>query len=266
MTITGPALFAEDDDAAHLRLQDQLATLGEAAALDTRQRIALLCRFLAREGHAGSLAGQVTARADHAPGHFWTIAWDKGFANARSSRVILIDGDMNVVEGEGQPNPGVRFHLWIYHARPDLNAIVHSHPPAAAALSMTGQPLVAAHMDSAMFHDDCAYLPDWPGVPVANEEGRIIAGALGGKRSILLANHGILTTGTTLDEAAYLAGFLERACRMQLQAAACGGAIRPLEPERARKAHDFLLSPRLVEGTIAYWLEQTLRTDADALR
>jgi len=56
-----------------------------------------------------------------------------------------------------------------------------------------------------MLYDDVAFLPEWPGVPVADEEGRIIAEALGAKRSILLAHHGILTTGRDIVEATYLA-------------------------------------------------------------
>jgi L-fuculose-phosphate aldolase len=55
---------------------------------------------------------------------------------------------------------------------------VHTHLPYCSALSVTGQPLIAAHMDTAMFYDDCAYLPEWPGPPIGDEEGRIIHEAL----------------------------------------------------------------------------------------
>lgn len=264
MTSTSLGLLQEGEREIQARLADQLTSLGTAGELAPAQRLALSCRFLAREGHAGSLAGQVTVRSDEL-GSFRTVAWDKGFANADAGSVVRIDEEMNVLEGNGMPNPGVRFHLWIYRLRPQTGAIVHSHAPHAAALSMLGQPLVVAHMDSALFHDDCALLADWPGVPIANEEGRIISEALGDKRSILLANHGLLTVGKDLDEAVYLACLLERACKMQLRAAAAG-AIRPLDPNKARAAHDFLLSPRLIAGTVDYWLTQTLRTDPDALR
>jgi L-fuculose-phosphate aldolase len=264
MNPPSPGLLEEGEAEVQARLRDQLGSLGMARGLDLRERIALSCRLLAREGHAGSLAGQVTIRAGQ-PGSYWTTAWDKGLANAHVGSILRIDEEMNIVEGDGRPNPGVRFHMWIYHARPQARAIVHTHAPHAAALSMLGHALIAAHMDSALFHEDCALLADWPGVPIANEEGRIISEALGGKRSILLANHGLLTVGETLEGAVYLAVLLERACQMQLRAGAVG-TIRPLDPDKAREAHDFLLSPRLVAGTMDYWLEQTLRTDPDALR
>src|SRR5260370_38604704 len=85
-----------------------------------------------------------------------------------------------------------------------VTAIVHTHPPYCSALSVTGQPLVAAHMDTAMFYDDCAYLADWPGPPIGDEEGRSIHEARGDKRAILLAPHAQLDATSTIEKAASL--------------------------------------------------------------
>src|SRR3546814_6673064 len=67
-------------------------------------------------------------------------------------------------------NPATRFHLWVYKERPDVNAIVHTHSPWVSALVAARQPLVIAQMDMTPFHDDCAFLADWPGVPIARSE------------------------------------------------------------------------------------------------
>lgn len=48
---------------------------------------------------------------------------------------------------------------------------------------MLGVPLPVAHMDACIFHDDCGFLADWPGVPIDDEEGRLITEALGARRS-----------------------------------------------------------------------------------
>src|SRR5215470_11702165 len=53
-----------------------------------------------------------------------------------------------------------------------------SEPRWLQSSTVTVQPLIAAHMDTAMFYDDCAYLPEWPGPPIGDEEGRIIQEAL----------------------------------------------------------------------------------------
>jgi L-fuculose-phosphate aldolase len=216
---------------------------------EVRQKLAAACRILAAEGHESGLAGQVTARADN-PGTFWTLEFGYGFDEATAGRMVLVDEDLKPLNG-GQPNPGVRFHVWIYRKRPDVRAIVHTHAPYASALSCTSSPLKTIHMDSAMLHGS-VHLAEWPGVPVADDEGRIISGALGDSKTILLANHGLLATGTYVEEAAYLAVFFERAARMQLRAMAAGG-YREVKPGLAEEARDFLLRPSIVRATFAYW-------------
>ncbi|HEU5176227.1 MAG TPA: aldolase [Burkholderiales bacterium] len=211
--------------------------------------LAACCRILAAEGHESGLAGQVTARAEQ-PGTWWTLEFGYGFDEATAARMVLVDDDLKPLSG-GRPNPGVRFHIWIYRKRPDVQAIVHTHAPHASALAATGKPLKTIHMDSAMLHGT-AHLPDWPGVPVADDEGRIISGALGSAKTILLANHGLLAAGASVEEATYLAVFFERAARMQLMAMAAGG-FKEVKPELAEEARDFLLQPSIVRGTFAYW-------------
>ncbi len=215
----------------------------------TPELLAACCRILAKENHESGLAGQVTARAEK-PGTWWTLQFGYGFEEATAKRMVLVDEDLQPLRG-GRPNPGTRFHIWIYRNRPDIQAIVHTHAPHASALAATGKPLKTIHMDSAMLHGT-AHLPEWPGVPVADDEGRIISGALGDAKTILLANHGLLTAGASVEEATYLAVFFERAARMQLLAMAAGG-FKEVRPELAEEARAFLLQPSIVRGTFAYW-------------
>jgi len=101
-------------------------------------------------------------------------------------------------------------------------------------------------------------------VPIANEEGRIISEALGAKRSILLANHGMLTTGRSLDEALYLAIHLERACELHLRARSLG-PIKPIAHDLAVNAHSFMTKPGMIASTVDYWLRQAKARHGDAL-
>jgi L-fuculose-phosphate aldolase len=231
------------------RVSREMAQDLKAPALAPREALATACRILAAEGHESGLAGQVTARGDK-PGTWWTLEFGYGFDEATPGRMVLVDEDLRPLSG-GRPNPGVRFHVWIYRKRPDVQAIVHTHAPHASALAATGKPLRTIHMDSAMLHGS-THLAEWPGVPVADDEGRIISGALGDSKTILLANHGLLATGTYVEEAAYLAVFFERAARMQLRAMAAGG-YKEVKPELAEEARDFLLQPSIVRATFAYW-------------
>lgn len=224
----------------------------QAPALTVPQALAQACRILAAEGHESGLAGQVTARAD-VPGQYWTLPFGTGLDEADPDRMVLVDDDLNPVDpSRGVANPATRFHLWVYRTRPDVRAIIHTHPPSASALAMIGEPLKVSHMDATMFADNCAYLPKWPGLPVADDEGRIISEALGDKQCILLAHHGLLTAGTRVQEACFLAVYMERVARLQL-AAQAAGTIREIDPTLAREAGSFLRKGSIIDLTFAYW-------------
>jgi L-fuculose-phosphate aldolase len=247
----------------HARTTEQMERHLAVPPWSLRQKIALTCRILAAEGHESALAGQITTRGDR-PGTYWMLSFGLGFDEACASNIVLVDDDLNLIEGNGMVNPSNRFHLWIYRHRPHLTAIVHTHAPYCSALSVTGQPLIAAHMDTAMFYDDCAYLPEWPGPPIGDEEGRIIHEALGDKRAILLAHHGQLVATSTIEEAAVLAVFIERTARMQVLAQSIG-TVKPIDPSCAREAHDYRLQPRAVAATFHYFARRLLKQGRDVL-
>lgn len=227
-----------------------------------RQKLALAGRILAADGHGSGLAGQLSARAA-APGTYYMLRFGLGLEEASPDNLLLVDDDLNVLEGEGMPNPSNRFHLWIYRAKPHVRAIMHTHPPHVSALSMIGVPLAAAHMDTSLFHDDCAWLPDWPGTPIGDEEGRLISEAIGDKRSILLAHHGQLAACATIEEATILSIFIERAAKLQLLAMSAG-KIQPIDPQLAKEAHDYRLKERGISASFHYYARRVLREDPAA--
>ncbi|RQS13042.1 aldolase [Burkholderia sp. Bp9002] len=239
---------------AERRLESEMGESGWTV----RQKLALTCRILFDAGHDSGLAGQITCRADDA-GTYYTQRLGLGFDEISAANLLRVNEDLDVVDGEGIPNPANRFHTWIYRQRPDVNCIIHTHPTHVAALSMLEQPLVVSHMDTCPLYDDCAFLKDWPGVPVGNEEGEIISKALGDKRSILLSHHGQLVVGTTIEEACVLALLIERAAKLQLLAMSAG-TIRPVPPALAREAHDWISKPKRDAVTFDYYARRALRT------
>jgi L-fuculose-phosphate aldolase len=250
-------------DEYHAKTSANMERFFQVPDWSPQQKMALACRMLANEGHESGLAGQITMRGPR-PGTYWMLSFGLGFDEASASTIVLCDDDLNLLQGEGFVNPSNRFHLWIYRHRPNVNAIIHTHPPYVSALSLVGEPLIAAHMDTTMFHGDCAYLPEWPGVPIGDEEGRIINDALGTNRSIILAHHGQLVACGTIEEAAVLAVFIERAAKMQVLARAIG-EIKPINPDHAKEAHDYRLKAKAVGATFHYFARRVLKESSDAL-
>lgn len=227
------------------------------------QKLALTCRILFEGGHDSGLAGQITARGPQ-PGTYYTQRLGLGFDEICAGNLLLVDEDLNVLEGSGIPNPANRFHSWVYRAREDVNCIIHTHPLHIAALSMLEVPLAVSHMDTCLLFDDCAFLESWPGVPVGNEEGEIISEALGDKRAILLAHHGQLSTGQSIEEACVIAMLIERAAKLQLLAMSAG-EIRPIPPELGREAHDWISKPKRHGAAFNYYARRALRQHSDCL-
>lgn len=245
------------------RAENQMKENFGASEWNPREKIALTCRALFDAGHDSGLAGQITARAEE-PGTYYTQRLGLGFDEITAGNLLLVDEDLNVLDGSGMANPANRFHSWIYRARPDVNCIVHTHPLHVAALSMLEIPLVVSQMDIAPLYDDCAFLSDWPGVPVGNEEGEIITAALGGKKAVLLAHHGHVVAGASIEEACSLATLIERGAELQLLAMSAGD-IAPLPDRLAREAHDWTLTPRRSVANFAYYARRALARHPDVL-
>jgi L-fuculose-phosphate aldolase len=255
--------IVRDKSAYHHQTDERMNRHFQVPDWSMRQKLALACRILAMEGHDSGLAGQLTARGPR-PNTYYMLRFGLGLDEITAGNLLLVDDDLNVLEGEGMPNPSNRFHLWIYRARPAVGSIMHTHPPHVSALSMIGVPLAVSHMDTTLFFEDCAWLREWPGTPIGDEEGRIISEALGDKKAILLAHHGQLTATTSVEHALVLAMFVERAAKLQLMAMSAG-TILPVDRALAQEAHDYRHKPKAIAATFAYYARRAVRQEASVL-
>jgi L-fuculose-phosphate aldolase len=228
------------------------------------QKLALTCRILFDNGHDSGLAGQITARGEK-PNTYLTQRLGLGFDEICASNLLLVNEDLEVLQGEGMANPANRFHSWLYRARPDVECIIHTHAIHTAALSMLEIPLEISHMDNCVLYDDVAFLPKWPGIPVGNEEGELISKAIGNKHALLLAHHGLLIACSSIEEACILALAFERAARMHLLALAAG-KIQPIDPDLGREAHDWILRGQRSAVVFAYYARRSLKNNAECLK
>ncbi len=255
--------FALDKSALMQKAYGQMDEHLQEGDYTLAQKLALTCRILFDNGHDSGLAGQITARTGQ-PGSYMTQRLGLGFDEISAGNLLVVDEDLNVLQGDGMANPANRFHSWVYRARPDVQCIVHTHAVQASALSMLEVPLVISHMDNCVLYDEVAFVPKWPGVPVGNEEGELISGALGDKRALMLAHHGLLVAARSVEEACMLAIAFERAARMQLLAMAAG-PIQPIDPVLGREAHDWIIRPQRSTAGFAYYARRSLRRHADCL-
>ena len=231
--------------------------------LTDRQKLALTCRILFDKGHDAGIAGQITCRSTQ-PDTYLTQRFGQGFDEITAASLMEVDHDLKPLDGEGMANPANRFHTWVYKEHPDVNCIVHTHPTYIAALSMLKVPLVISQMDTCGLYNDCSFVENWPGVPVGNEEGILIAQALGNNRTVFLAHHGQLVAGKTIEEACNLAILIERAAKLQLLAMSAG-EIQPLPQDLAQEAHDWVSTDKRNKVNFAYYARQALKHHNDCI-
>jgi L-fuculose-phosphate aldolase len=236
------------------QIQDEMEQAWLSPKRTIKEKIVLTCRILFSKGQDSGLAGQITARIDNSD-DFVTQAFSLGFDEITEANLLTVNNKMVVIEGVGIINPANQFHIQIYSARSDVKCIIHTHPLHLSVLSMLGCSLSVTHMDSCMLYDDIAYLQKWPGIPVSNNEGEIISKALGSKRGVLLAHHGLLIAGETIEQACVLAIQCEHAAKLQLMAMSAGN-IQPIDSALAKEAHDWLLFDKRIQATFNYYVCQ----------
>jgi ribulose-5-phosphate 4-epimerase/fuculose-1-phosphate aldolase len=153
------------------------------------------------------------------------------FGLIKASDMIALNLKGEVVgSNRSRPANGAGFliHSEIHKARPDVVAICHAHTVYGKAWSAFGRPIEMLTQDACKFYNSHAVYNSFGGVVFAAEEGAQIAKALGPTNiAAILQNHGLLTVGQTVDEAAWLFSSLEHACQGQLlaEAASQGGQI-----------------------------------------
>jgi ribulose-5-phosphate 4-epimerase/fuculose-1-phosphate aldolase len=200
-----------------------------------KQRLAATLRLFARYGFDEGIAGHVTARDPVWTDRFWVNPLGVYFGHVRASDLLLVDAGGDVVEGDRPLNRAAfAIHSQIHAARPDVVAAAHAHSPAGKTWSTLGRRLDPLTQDACAFFEDHGLYADFTGVVDTTDEGARIAAALGAAKAVILQNHGLLTVGRSVDEAAWWLITLERSCEAQLRAEAAGRPI-PIDEASARK-------------------------------
>ena len=114
--------------------------------------------------------------------------------------IIKIDAEGNKLEGTLNPSSEIKMHLRVFRERPDVNAVVHAHPPVATAFTVAGIPLDRYILPEAVLTigdvPTCAY-----GTPSTMEIPDSLMPYIQEHDAFMLKNHGALTVGNTLTRA-----------------------------------------------------------------
>ena len=191
-----------------------------------KQRLAAAFRLFGQFGFDEGVAGHITARDPERLDHFWVNPLGMNFKQIRVRDLILVNHEGEVVDGNWPVNRAAFvIHSQVHAARPDVIAAAHAHSVYGKTWSSLRRPLDPLTQDACAFYGDHALFDDFTGVVLDLDEGKRIAHALGDNKAAILANHGLLTVGQSVDEAAWWFITMERTCQAQLLAEAAGTPV-----------------------------------------
>jgi HCOMODA/2-hydroxy-3-carboxy-muconic semialdehyde decarboxylase len=205
------------------------------------EKLVLANRILYRCGVVDGF-GHVSARHDKSPDHF-LLARNMAPATVRRDDIVTFDLDGKSLDPQGRRVYLERFiHGEIYRARPDVQAVVHSHSPSVIPFGVTGQPLRPVfHMSGFLGAGSSLFeIRDTAGdtdmLISSNALGAALARTLGARSLVLMRGHGSTVVGASVEQAVYRAHYAEVNARLQLQATALGEVNYLNEREAAKAA------------------------------
>ncbi|MGB9847471.1 MAG: class II aldolase/adducin family protein [Desulfotomaculales bacterium] len=209
------------------------------AAEKIREQVA---RYGSRMATAGLVAGTWGNLSARVPKEECIVITPSGlpYNNLTGKDMVVLNMQGEVLEGERRPSTEYMLHLAIYRARPDVNAILHTHSIYASALAVVRKPIPPILEDLVQMVGG--------GVPVApyaragtKELARVAAETLGSLGAVLLANHGVVGVGRTLEEALVVCQIVEKSACVYLWSRLAGDS-HVLPPEEVKELREVYLS------------------------
>ncbi|MCY3760363.1 MAG: class II aldolase/adducin family protein [Gemmatimonadetes bacterium] len=212
---------------------------GEACAAegDLRVQLAAAYRIFDHLGWCELIYGHISMRVPGPEHHFLINPYGLRYDEITASSLVKIDLDGNLVEpSEYSFNPaGFVIHSAIHEHREDAHCVMHTHTRAGMAIAALECGLLPVSMNGMSFHGNLAY-HDFEGSTLLLEEREKLAADLGSADALILRNHGLLSVGRTIAEAFLYLYRLESACRVQIDAMACGRLQYPPQEAVERSA------------------------------
>lgn len=235
----------------------------EEERLHRKQQLAAAFRLFGRFGFSEGIAGHITARDPERLDHFWVNPYGMHFSHIRVSDLLLVNENAEVIEGDGRVNAAAfAIHSQVHQARPDVIAAAHAHSLYGKSWSTLGRLLDPLTQDACSFYEDHGLFDDYTGVVLDPDEGKRLAHALGEHKAVILQNHGLLTVGHTIDEAAWWFITMERSCQAQLLASAAGTPLL-IDDEGARYTRDLTGHPMAGWFSFQPLWDEIIRSDPE---
>jgi ribulose-5-phosphate 4-epimerase/fuculose-1-phosphate aldolase len=231
------------------------------------QALACAFRILAAEGFSENMAGHITSVAGP-EGDMWVNPWGLWWDEVSTSDLCRVDADGRVLEGRWDVTPAIHIHTELHRRRRDARVVVHNHPYHATVLAALGVIPEILHQTSCVLDGEMVFVDEYTGEIDAPDLGEELAERIGAATVAVLANHGVIVTGPTVEQATYKAAVFDRQCRLTYDVM-CGsgrlGTHRTI-PEGIRASMKQALDERAAAIYWNGWVRRLLRSEPEVLR
>lgn len=163
------------------------------------------------------------------------------YTKTKLKHVVVMDLDLNIVDGEAEPSIEKHMHIAVYKARKDVNAVIHTHPVYSTAFGVAEQNMTGVSEDFIQIVGAEIKVAKPYELPGTAALGKVAASALGTNNAVLLPGHGALVVGTDMKMALKVSMVLEKNAQIYLYAKllAGDGQIRKFKQDEVDSMQDF---------------------------
>lgn len=228
---------------------------------EIRQKMIWAGKVLVAEGQDDFTRGHISMRLPDNPGLFFMKPHSIGLDELTMDNILTIDLEGNVVAGTSKRHSEVYIHSEILKARPDVNSVLHTHPPYSVALSATGREFRPYSQPGAMYYKAVGVYTDTINLIRSHALGAGVAKALGPHRAVLLKNHGVVVATGSLEETIISTIMLENAAQVQMIAEAAGVEAPDFPDEDVRKLQYDMTRPEQFTVNFDYLVRRVRRRE-----
>jgi L-fuculose-phosphate aldolase len=163
------------------------------------------------------------------------------YSRIQPQHVVVMDLDLNIIDGEAEPSIEKHMHVAVYNARKDVNAVIHTHPIYSTAFGVAEQNLIGVSEDFIQIVGAEIKVASPYELPGTSELGDVAVRGLGSNNAVLLPGHGALVVGTDMKMALKVSMVLEKNAQIYLFAKLLGGDghIRKFEKSEVDAMQNF---------------------------
>ncbi len=186
---------------------------------------------LLRLGLVAATSGNVSMRleGDEKEGLIAVTPAGTDYETMMPDDIVVVDYDVDVIEGDTVPSSESLTHVAVYKARPDISAVIHTHSIYASVLAVAGVALPPILDELVAYLGGPVEVAEY-GFPSTEDLGEKVIQAMGERNAVFIRNHGVVAAGRDMPDALRACELVERASQIYIQARALG-SVRTLPSE-----------------------------------